>query len=276
MLGLGNSITSGAALAETVFDLPSLELHVDTLPGNVTSATVGSELLVSSLTPIVGSVGPRQATNANKPTHDTTNNKLTFAFESTGSDVPFLELSSAITLTDAFTIVFAMAAHSIGELSEQAPVFISNIVGSNTDANNHSNLHITADDGDGHQFQLKADSSASGSNLSDKADGAMGENNPVGNATVYALTKSAGASATVKMFSFFGSSFAEEGSSTAFDEDIDFVITQIGGVMDGTSAGSNEAQGNMHFYELLVYNELLTEAQIQECFALVQAKHADL
>jgi len=276
MLGLGNSITS-AGIIETVFDLPSLEFHVDTLPGNVVSATVGSEVLVSALAPIVGSVQPRQVTNANKPTHDTTNNKLTFAFESTGSDVPFLELSSAITLTDAFTIVFAFAAHSTGELGNPVPLSFSNIIGSNTDANNHSHLQIRADDGDAFKFELRADSSASGSNLSDKAGDDMGEGNPVGNpATIYALTKSAGASATVKMFSFFQGSFAEEGSSTDFDEDIDFVITQIGGVMDGTSAGSNETQGNMHFYELLVYSELLTEAQIQECFVLVQAKHADL
>ena len=273
MLGLGNSITGGAALAETVFDLPSLEFHVDTLPGNVTSATVGSELLVSSLTPIVGSVQPRQATNANKPTHDTTNNKLTFAFESTGSDVPFLEMNSAITLTDAFTIVFAFAAATDGSQTDGE----SNIVGSNVDANNHSHLVIRGDGGDALQFELRADSSASGSNLSDKAPGDMGEGNSLTfPAQVYALTKSAGASATVKMFSFLQGSFAEEGSSTAFDEDIDFVITQIGGVMGGASAGSNDVQGNMHFYELLVYNELLTEAQIQECFALVKAKHADL
>ena len=106
MLGLGNSITSDGII-ETVFDLPSLQLHVDSL--NVVSATVGSEVLVSALVPIVGITQPRQATNANKPTHDTSNNKLTFAFESTGSDVPFLEMSSAITLTDAFTIVFALS-----------------------------------------------------------------------------------------------------------------------------------------------------------------------
>ena len=270
MLGLGNSITSDGII-ETVFDLPSLEFHVDSL--NVVSATVGSEVLVSALVPIVGAVQPRQATNANKPTHDTTNNKITFAFESTGSDIPFLELSSAITLTDAFTIVFAFAAHTGGSQTDA----VSNIVGSNVDANNHSHLSVTGDDGDALQFELRADSSASGSNLSDTATADMGEGNPITvPATLYALTKSAGASATVKMFSQQQGSFAEEGSSTAFDEDIDFVINQIGGVMDGTSAGSNERQGNMHFYELLVYNELLTEAQIQQCFALVQAKHVDL
>lgn len=270
MLGLGNSITS-AGITKTVFDLSSLRLHVDSL--NVVSATVGSEVLVSALVPIVGAVQPSQATNANKPTHDTTNNKITFAFESTGSDVPFLEMSSATTLTDAFTIVFAFAAHTDGSQTDA----VSNIVGSNVDANNHSHLSLTGDGGDALEFELRADSSASGSNLSDTATADMGEGNPLtAPATLYALTKSAGASATVKMFSFFADEFAEEGSSTAFDEDIDFVVKQIGGVMDGTSAGSNEQQGNMHFYELLVYDELLTEAQIQECFALVKAKHADL
>lgn len=270
MLGLGNSITS-AGITETVFDLTSLRLHVDSL--NVVSATVGSEVLVSALVPIVGAVQPSQATNANKPTHDTTNNKITFAFESTGSDVPFLEMATAVTLTDAFTIVFAFAAHTDGSQTDA----VSNIVGSNVDANNHSHLSLTGDSGDALEFELRADSSASGSNLSDTATADMGEGNPISApATIYALTKSAGASATVKMFSFFADEFAEEGSSTAFDEDIDFVVKQIGGVMDGTSAGSNEQQGNMHFYELLVYDELLTEAQIQECFALVKAKHADL
>lgn len=270
MLGLGNSITS-AGITETVFDLTSLRLHVDSL--NVVSATVGSEVLVSALVPIVGAVQPSQATNANKPTHDTTNNKITFAFESTGSDVPFLEMATAVTLTDAFTIVFAFAAHTDGSQADA----VSNIVGSNVDANNHSHLSVTGDGGDALLFELRADSSASGSNLSDTATADMGEGNPISApATIYALTKSAGASATVKMFSFFADEFAEEGSSTAFDEDIDFVVKQIGGVMDGTSAGSNEQQGNMHFYELLVYDELLTEAQIQECFALVKAKHADL
>jgi hypothetical protein len=270
MLGLGNSITS-AGITETVFDLTSLRLHVDSL--NVVSATVGSEVLVSALVPIVGAVQPSQATNANKPTHDTTNNKITFAFESTGSDVPFLEMATAVTLTDAFTIVFAFAAHTDGSQTDA----VSNIVGSNVDANNHSHLSLTGDSGDALEFELRADSSASGSNLSDTATADMGEGNPISApATIYALTKSAGASATVTMFSFFADEFAEEGSSTAFDEDIDFVVKQIGGVMDGTSAGSNEQQGNMHFYELLVYDELLTEAQIQECFALVKAKHADL
>ena len=230
-------------------------------------------MLVSALVPIVGAVQPSQATNANKPTHDTTNNKITFAFESTGSDVPFLEMATAVTLTDAFTIVFAFAAHTDGSQTDA----VSNIVGSNVDANNHSHLSLTGDSGDALEFELRADSSASGSNLSDTATADMGEGNPISApATIYALTKSAGASATVKMFSFFADEFAEEGSSTAFDEDIDFVVKQIGGVMDGTSAGSNEQQGNMHFYELLVYDELLTEAQIQECFALVKAKHADL
>ena len=270
MLGLGNSITSDGII-ETVFDLPSLQLHVDSL--NVVSATVGSEVLVSALVPIVGSTQPRQTTNANKPTHDTTNNKITFAFESTGSDVPFLEMDTAVTLTDAFTIVFAFAAHTDG--SQTAAV--SNIVGSNVDANNHSNLSVTGDGGDASQFELRADSSASGSNLSDTATADMGEGNSLlSPPTVYALTKSAGASATVKMFSFHQGSFAEEGSSTAFDEDIDFVVKQIGGAMGGGSAGSNAPQGNMHFYELLVYNELLTESKIQECFVLVTAKHVDL
>ena len=271
MLGLGNSITS-ATKTQSVIDLASKVLHIS--GHNVTSSTIGGELLVSAMENLAAgsTITVRQSTDANKPVHNT-NNTVTFGFKSSGSAVPVLSLDSNITLTDGFTIVAAMQVASPGQQSQE----VSNIVGSNVDANNHSHLFVAGEDGESNtRFELRADSSASGSNLSDSASAALGEGNEIFNPHKFFLTKSAGASATVKMFSIFQDSFAEEGSSTDFDEDIDFVIAQIGGHMGGASAGSNALQGNMTLYELLVYSEVLSENQIKEIGNYISAKHPSI
>ena len=270
MLGIGNNATSYRISG--VLDLPSLQLHIS--GHNVTSSTVGSDLLVSAMENLAtgSTITVSQSTDANKPVHNT-NNTVNFGFKSSGSAVPVLPLSSNITLTDGFTIIAAMNVASPGEQSEE----IANIVGSNVDANNHSHLFVAGEDGETNtRFQLRADSSASGSNLSDSAGAGLSEGNEIFNPHIFSLTKSAGASATVKMFSIFQGGFAEEGSSTDFDEDIDFVIAQIGGHMSGASAGSNALQGNMTLYELLVYSEVLSQNQIKEIGNYINAKHQNI
>jgi len=229
-------------------------------------------LLVSAVENLAAgsSIQVRQNTDDNKPVHDSANNRITFGFKTTGSTVPVLELSSNITLTDGFTIIAAMNVANPGEQSQES----SNIVGSNVDANNHSYLFVAGEDGETNtRFELRADSSASGSNLADSAGSALGEGNEIFNPHIFLLTKSAGASATVTMNSIFQGSFAEEGSSTDFDEDIDFVIAQIGGHMGGAAPGANASQGNMVLYELLVYSEVLSTNQQIEVGNHITSKH---
>jgi len=272
MLGLGNSITSSASL-ESVIDLASKVLHIS--GHNVTSSTVGGTKLVSAMENLAdgSSITVSQSTNDNKPVHNIAAKAVTFGYKSVGSEVPVLELSSNITLTDGFTIIAAMSMETPGQQSQE----VSNIVGSNVDANNHSHLLVAGVDGETNtNFELRADSSASGSNLSDLAGTSLGEGNEIFNPHIFFLTKSAGASATVTMSSLYQGSFAEEGSSTAFDEDIDFVIGQIGGHMGGATPGSNAIQGNMLLYELLVYSEVLSENQLKEVGNYITGKHTGL
>lgn len=272
MLGLGNSITSSASL-ESAVDLASKVFHIS--GHNVTSSTVGAVKLVSAMENLASgsSITVSQSTNDNKPVHNVAAKTVTFGYKSVASEVPVLELSSNITLTDGFTIIAAMNVESPGEQSQE----IANIIGSNVDANNHSHLFVSGVDGETDtKFELRADSSASGSNLSDKAGASLGEGNEIFNPHIFCLTKSAGASATVTMNSIFAGGFAEEGSSTDFDEDIDFVIGQIGGHMGGTAPGTNATQGNMVLYELLVYSEALSENQFKEIGNYIRLKHTSL
>ena len=272
MLGLGNSITGGAS-AESVIDLASKVLHISGY--NVTSSNVGGTKLVSAMENLAdgSSITVSQSTNDNKPVHNIAAKTVTFGYKSVGSEVPVLELSSNITLTDGFTIIAAMSMETPGQQSQE----VSNIVGSNVDANNHSHLFVAGEDGENNtRFELRADSSASGSNLSDFAGDELGEGNEIYNPHTFFLTKSAGASATVTMSSLYQGQFAEEGSSATFDEDIDFVIGQIGGHMGGSTPGSNAVQGNMVLYELLVYSEVLSESQLKEIGNYITSKHTSL
>ena len=71
-------------------------------------------------------------------------------------------------------------------------------------------------------------------------------------------------------------SFTEEISDNDFDANIDFVIDQIGGFepFQNPSGGTAVPQGNMHLYELGVYNVALTEAQVHELSNDMISKHS--
>ena len=270
MLGLGNSMVSGGSF-ESVLDLSSKVLHISSL--NVTSSDVGGTQLVSSMENLVdgSSVTVSQAVDAQKPIHDTVNSRVSFPFESASAQVDVLNLSSAISLTDAFTIFFvsAQATPGVSNLAYQI------VTGSYTDNNNKSGIYLFSPEEDGVDpyFNLKSTQSGVTDEIGIEQfdEGLIASTYP----NFICVTKDAGANATVKVYQSIGGFFFEEISDTDFNLDVDFVVDQIGGfgACQSPAGGTGAAQGNMHLYELGVFTEALSESQVRTLSSDMVAKH---
>ncbi len=272
MLGLGNSITGGAS-AESVLDLSSKVFHVSGF--NVTSSTVSGEKLVSAMENLAdgSSITVGQSVDNKKPIHDVANKGVHFPFTSTSGQVDQLDLSSAITLTDAFTVFFVSKQSAPGE-QNNAYQFVT---GSYTDANNKSSIYLFTqeDDGADPYFNMRATQSGTSDEIGIEQ---FSEGIPSNVKTFICVTKDAGVNATVKVYQSTAGSFIQEISDTDFDANVDFAIDQIGGFepFQNPSGGTGVPQGNMHLYELGVYNVALTEAQVKEISSAMISKHGIL
>jgi len=271
MLGLGNSITSGAsAESVSVLDLASKVLHVSGF--NVTSSTIGGEKLVSAMENLAdgSSITVGQSVDDKKPIHDVAGKGVHFPFTSADAEVDQLDLSGAITLTDAFTVFF-VSKHSSPDQQSKAYQFVT---GSYTDTNNKSSIYLFTheDDGSDPYFNIRA---AQGG-VTDEIGIEQFENGTPSNVKSFiCITKDAGVNATVKVYQSNWYDFYTEISDTDFDANVDFVIDQIGGFepFQNPSGGTAVPQGNMHLYELGVYNVALTEAQVEEISSIMISKH---
>ena len=269
MLGLGNGITSGSS-SESVLDLSSKIFHVSGF--NVTSSDVGGEQKVSAMENLAdgSSITVGQSVDNKKPIYDAANKGVHFPFTSAAGQVDQLDLSSAITLTDAFTIFFVSKQSTPGEQND-AYQFVT---GSYTDANNKSSIYLFTqeDDGSDPYFNIRATQSGT----TDEIGIEQFDNGTPSNVKSFiCITKDAGASATVRVYQSANNTFHSEISDTDFDADVDFVIDQIGGFepFQNPGGGTSVPQGNMHLYELGVYNVALTEAQIRELSNDMTVKH---
>lgn len=270
MLGLGNSMVSGGSF-ESVLDLSSKVLHISSL--NVTSSDIGGTQLVSSMENLVdgSSVTVSQAVDARKPVHDTVNSRVSFPFESASAQVDVLNLSSAISLTDAFTIFFVSAQATPGALGLAYQI----VTGSYTDNNDRSSIYVYSPEEDGIDpyFNIKATQSGVIDEIGIEQfdEGVIASTDP----NFICITKDAGANATVKVYQSTGNFFFEEISDTDFSLDVDFVIDQIGGfgAYQNPAGGTSVPQGNMHLYELGVFTEALSESQVRTLSSDMVAKH---
>jgi len=270
MLGLGNSIT-GVASAESVLDLSSKVFHVSGF--NVTSSLIGGEKLVSAMENLAdgSSITVGQSVDNKKPIHDIAGKGVHFPFTSASGQVDQLDLSSAITLTDAFTIFFVSKQSTPGDQTD-AYQFVT---GSFTDTNNRSSIFLFTqeDDGSDPYFNIKSTQSGTSDEIGIEQ---FQEGIPSTAKTFICITKDAGANATVKVYQSNSYSFTEEMDDNDFDANVDFVIDQIGGFEPfiNPSGGTNVPQGNMYLYELGVYNVALTEAQVKEISDNMISKHS--
>lgn len=270
MLGLGNSITGGAS-TESVLDLSSKVFHVSGF--NVTSSVVSGEKLVSAMENLAdgSSITVAQSVDNKKPIHDVAGKGVHFPFTSASGQVDQLDLSSAITLTDAFTVFFVSRQSTPGEQTN-AYQFVT---GSFTDTNNKSSIYLFTqeDDGADPYFNIRAAQSGT----SDEIGIEQFDNGAPSTAKSFiCITKDAGVNATVKVYQSNSQSFNAEISDTDFDANVDFVIDQIGGFEPFQNPGGGTAvpQGNMYLYELGVYNVALTEAQVRELSNDMNFKHS--
>lgn len=269
MLGLGNSMVSGGSF-ESVLDLSSKVFHVSGF--NVTSSDVGGEQKVSAMENLAdgSSITVAQAVDNKKPIHDAAGKGVHFPFTSASGEVDQLDLSSAITLTDAFTVFFVSRQSTPGEQTD-AYQFVT---GSYTDPNNKSSIYLFTqeDDGSDPYFNIRA---AQGG-VTDEIGIEQFENGAPSTAKSFiCITKDAGVNATVKVYQSNSMAFHTEISDTDFDANVDFVIDQIGGFepFQNPGGGTSVPQGNMHLYELGVYNIALTEAQVKEISSAMISKH---
>ena len=212
-----------------------------------------------------------QSVDNKKPIHDLAGKGVHFPFTTAAGEVDQLDLSSAITLTDAFTVFFVSKQSTPGEQGD-AYQFVT---GSYTDNNNRSSIFLFTqeDDGSDPYFNIKATQGGVADEIGIEQ---FQEGVPSTNKTFICITKDAGVSATVKVYQSTGQSFIEEISDNDFDANIDFVIDQIGGfeAFQNPSGGTAAPQGNMHLYELGVYNIALTEAQVKEISNDMISKHS--
>lgn len=272
MLGLGNSITSSAS-AQSVLDLSSKVFHVSGF--NVTSSTVSGEKLVSAMENLAdgSSITVGQSVDNKKPIHDVAGKGVHFPFTSASGQVDQLDLSSAITLTDAFTVFFVSKQSTPGAQTD-AYQFVT---GSYTDNNNRSSIFLFTqeDDGADPYFNIK---STQGGTSDEIGIEQFDEGIPSTAKTFICITKDAGVNATVKVYQSTAGTFVQEISDTDFDANVDFVIDQIGGFEPfvNPSGGTSVPQGNMHLYELGVYRIALTETQVREISNDMISKHGIL
>ena len=269
MLGLGNSITGGSS-SESVLDLSSKVFHVSGF--NVTSSDVGGEQKVSAMENLAdgSSITVGQSVDDKKPIHDVAGKGVHFPFTSASGQVDQLDLSSAITLTDAFTVFF-VSKQSTPDVGNEAYQFV---VGSYTDNNNKSSIYLynQEDDGSDPYFNIRA----SQGGTTDEIGIEQFENGTPSNVKSFiCITKDAGENATVKVYQSAQNNFYSEISDTDFDANVDFVVDQIGGFepFQNPGGGTGVPQGNMHLYELGVYNIALTEAQVREISNDMIVKH---
>jgi hypothetical protein len=269
MLGLGNSITGGSS-SESVLDLSSKVFHVSGF--NVTSSDVGGEQKVSAMENLAdgSSITVGQSVDDKKPIHDVAGKGVHFPFTSASGQVDQLDLSSAITLTDAFTVFF-VSKQSTPDTNNDAYQFVT---GSYTDANNKSSIYLFTqeDDGSDPYFNIRATQSGT----TDEIGIEQFDNGAASTAkTFICITKDAGVSATVKVYQSSSLGFYTDISDTDFDANVDFVIDQIGGFepFQNPGGGTGVPQGNMHLYELGVYNIALTEVQVREISNSMIIKH---
>lgn len=269
MLGLGNSITSGSS-SESVLDLSSKIFHVSGF--NVTASVVSGQKLVSAMENLAdgSSITVGQSVDNKKPIYDVPSKSVHFPFTSASGQVDQLDLSSAITLTDAFTVFFVSKQSTPGEQTD-AYQFVT---GSYTDANNKSSIYLYTEEDDGSDpyFNIRATQGGTADEIGiEQFDNGA----PSTAKTFICITKDAGANATVKVYQTANNTFNTEISDTDFDADVDFVIDQIGGFepFQNPGGGTSVPQGNMHLYELGVYNVALTEAQVKEISSLMDIKH---
>jgi len=272
MLGLSNSITGGAS-TESVLDLSSKVFHVSGF--NVTSSTVSGEKLVSAMENLAdgSSITVGQSVDDKKPIHDVAGKGVHFPFTSASGQVDQLDLSSAITLTDAFTVFFVSKQSTPGAQTD-AYQFVT---GSYTDNNNRSSIFLFTqeDDGADPYFNIK---STQGGTSDEIGIEQFDEGIPSTAKTFICITKDAGVNATVKVYQSTAGTFVQEISDTDFDANVDFVIDQIGGFEPfvNPSGGTSVPQGNMHLYELGVYRIALTETQVREISNDMISKHGIL